>query len=447
MSPPTRAPVFFIGQHEADEGLTPETVGGKAANLARIARLGLPVPPAVAVGTAVCRDYYEHGGLSSDVQPAIAAAVRQLEAASGLTLGQRNPLLVSVRSSPTVSMPGMLDTVLNVGLTAAGVRGLIRRTGNPWLAWDAYRRLVGSYAETVLGLERQPFDRLTATRLAAADARAIQELDPISLRSLAGEAAGLLQALSGAPLPADPLEQILAAVEAVLRSWNSRRAREYRTLNGIGDGAGTGVLVQLMVFGNAGARSGSGVGFTRDPATGRDDMYVDFLFNAQGEDVVSGRQAVLDTALLPIVLPDVWSDLASAKAVLEREFLDMQDFEFTVSEGRLFFLQTRSAKRTPWAALQVATDLVRDGLIDPAIGLERLEAYRPRSHRTRDSAGGRRRCARRIPPCQPASGSLSVSLPSTSSARRGSPGPAASFWREPTSPPTTSRACQRRPAS
>jgi pyruvate,orthophosphate dikinase len=368
-------PVFFIGGRQSDAGLTPDIVGSKAANLGRLGSLGLRIPPAIAVGTSVCRDVLERGTLSGAARAAIAAGLRQLEQATGLTMGQRDPLLVSVRSSPPVSMPGMLDTILNVGLTPAGVHGLIRRTGNPWLAWDSLRRLICSFAETVHGLDRQPFDRLAASQLDAAGARTLQELDAISLRTLTQDTASLFQALTGAPLSVEPADQIASAVEAVVKSWMSPRAREYRRINALGESSGTGVLVQAMVFGNAGGRSGAGVGFTRNPSTGADELYVDFLFNAQGDDVVSGRRPIREGSLLPEVLPTVWSELLAARCALEREFLDMQDFEFTVNDGRLFLLQTRSGKRTSWAALQIAIDLVDSGVIDPATALERLRPY------------------------------------------------------------------------
>jgi pyruvate,orthophosphate dikinase len=272
-------------------------------------------------------------------------------------------------------MPGMLDTVLDVGVTEDGVASLIRRTGNPWLAWDAYRRLIRSFAATVYRLPGAPFDRLAAEIVARAGARSLQELDPVALRDLTQRSRKLLESLSPAPLPADPLDQLIAAVHAVFSSWQADKAREYRRLNGLSDDTGTGVLIQAMVFGDAGARSGAGVGFTRNPATGDDSLYVDFAFNAQGEDIVSGRCALTESAVLSDVLPEVWRELLAAKAALEREFLDTQEFEFTVEEGRLYFLQSRTAKRTARAAVQIASDLVRDGFIDVATALERVAAY------------------------------------------------------------------------
>ena len=365
----------FIGTRQSDDGLTASLVGNKAANLARLDKLGLRVPPALALPTALCREFLGRGTLPVDFRARLAGSLRQLEDATGLLLGDRRPLLLSVRSSPVISMPGMLDTVLNVGLTEQSVQALIRHTGNPWLAWDSYRRMLLSFANVVYQLDPRPFAELTRTHLARATAETVQELDPLALRDLARDTADRLQRTTGLPLARDPVAQLVSAVEAVLRSWNAPRAREYRRMNHIADDVGTGVLVQAMVFGNAGARSGSGVGFTRNPATGDNQLYVDFVFNAQGEDVVSGRYPVTDAPLLGALLPEVYAELLAVRPVLERAFGDMQDFEFTVDAGQLFYLQTRAGKRTPWAAVRIAADLVRDGVVGPQQVLERLAGY------------------------------------------------------------------------
>jgi pyruvate, orthophosphate dikinase len=298
-----------------------------------------------------------------------------IEHDTGVTLGGALPLLVSVRSSPPTSMPGMLTTVLNVGMSEESVRGLIRRTGNPWLAWDSYRRLIRSFAAADGNGSAAIVDRTTAEYLAHAHVDAVEALDPIALRDLVRSCAGLLPSIAGKPLPVDPLDQIVAAVEIVLQSWMSAPAREYRRLNGIDERTGTGVIIQAMVFGNSGPRSGSGVGFTRNPATGERDLYVDFTFNAQGDDIVGGRSPVGGSTLLPTILPDVWRQLQNAQPVLECEYRDMQDFEFTVENGQLFFRQTRSGKRTPWAALRIATDMVAEHILQPAAALTRLASY------------------------------------------------------------------------
>ena len=255
------------------------------------------------------------------------------------------------------------------------MHGLVRVTGNPWLAWDAYRRFARGYAETVLTCPSAPFDRLVDGHLQAAGASSAQDLDPIAMRELARATVALARALAGEPIPTDPAEQLDAAIAAVFRSWTAPRAREYRRLTGLPDDSGTAVVVQAMVFGNGGGLSGSGVGFTRDPSTGADELYVDFLFNAQGEDVVSGRYAVAGVSGLATGLPNVHAELLDAKRRLETGLGDMQDFEFTVEDGRLYFLQTRAGKRTPWAALQIAVDFVRAGLLSPAAALERLRPY------------------------------------------------------------------------
>ena len=378
MSPvANQSEVFFVGGgRSASSRMSPDIVGSKANNLAQLDRLGLRVPPAVVLGTAFCEEYFERGGkLDADFTQQLRGYLGQLEEVTGLRLGGRHPLLVSVRSSPPVSMPGMLDTILNVGFTETTVRALVRRTGNARLAWDAYRRFVRTYGETVLGRPSDGFDRLTTHYLAEANLRDVRDLDPLAIRSLARDSVDVLRGLDGAALPADPFTQLVQAVEAVWRSWMSPRAREYRRLNGVDATGGTGVLIQMMVFGNAGGSSGSGVGFTRNPTNGDNRPYVDFLFNAQGEDVVSGRQASTDSARLPHILPAVHSELERATSRLESEFRDMQDFEFTVEDGCLYFLQTRPGKRTPWAALRIAIDMTVAGIIDRGTALERLAAY------------------------------------------------------------------------
>ena len=366
----------FVGGDSSDGELPVDRVGSKAANLARMARIGLRVPPAFVLETSVCRQVLSAGGrLPEGAKSILRDAVARLERATHRQFGGDSPLLVSVRSSPPISMPGMLETVLNVGLTAAATRGLLRTTGNPSLVWDTSRRFAQAFAETVSGCPSAPFNRTRDSVLVTAGAQSIDEIDPLTLRDLARQTAQLAQTLSGSPLPDDPLAQLEATIEAVFRSWSMPRAGEYRRLSHVDNASGTAVIVQAMVFGNGHAASGSGVGFTRNPSTGSDEMYIDFLFNAQGEDVVSGRHRVAETATLAATLPEIDLELHRAKTALESEFHDMQDFEFTVQDGQLYFLQSRSGKRTPWAALHIATDLVRSQLIAPAEALKHLQPY------------------------------------------------------------------------
>jgi pyruvate,orthophosphate dikinase len=367
--------ISFIGDGQSDVHLLVADAGLKGVNLARLDRLGLRVPPALVLNTALAEEFHVSGTLPAGFAVQLAGALRELEDATGLTLGGPRPLLLSVRSSPVVSMPGMLDTLLNVGLTEAGVHHLIRRTGNPWLAWDCYRRLVRAFGEAGNQLPSGALERLTADHLGRVSARELQELDPISMRELACDSATLLRGASVRSLPEDATGQVVRAVELVLSSWHAPRAQEYRRISGVDEHAGMAVIIQAMVLGNGGARSGSGEGFTRNPANGDDELYVDFVFNAQGDDVMSGREAVHDGDVLPAVLPDVWRELQRVRPVLEREFADMQDFEFTVEDGEVFFLQSHHGRRTPWAAARIAVDLVRSGIVDPPTALRQLASY------------------------------------------------------------------------
>lgn len=357
--------------------LSPELVGNKAANLIRMAEAGLPVPAGFVMTTNVCRDYFSHGcQLPRDFPSSLSREIELIERATGLRFGgQRHPLLVSVRSGAPVSMPGMMDTILNVGLCDRTVSPLIRMTGNPRFVWDSYRRLVRAYGEVVRGLPADPFDHLLDAQLRRESVAAIRELDVIAMRDLTAQFLRLHASLAGEPFPQEPLVQLASAVEAVFRSSQSPRAVEYRRLHGIRDNLGTAVTVQAMVFGNQGSTSGSGVAFTRDPATGEKKLYLDFLWNAQGEDVVSGRYAVQSGSATRPLMAALKRQLRQIGDDLERLFGDVQDFEFTVEDGQLYLLQSRAAKRTPWAALRIACDLVQEGLIDATVALERLVEY------------------------------------------------------------------------
>lgn len=269
-------------------------------------------------------------------------------------------------------MPGMLDTILNIGLDETTVHALMRATGNPRFAWDCYHRFIQNYAAVVGKVPTQPFDLALAQMIKAEEAMSEAELNSEALERLARDFEGIAQELMGRSIPSEPMAQLRAATRAVYSSWESPRAHEYRRLNKLEDLKGTAVTVQMMVFGNSGTRSGAGVGFTRNPATGENELYIDFLFDAQGEDIVSGRRMPGDAAMLFARLPEAAAALTAGARRLETEFRDVQDIEFTIEEGKLYFLQTRPAKRAPRAALRIAVDLVHEGLIDEATATDRL---------------------------------------------------------------------------
>jgi pyruvate,orthophosphate dikinase len=342
-------------------------MGSKAWNLLRMVNMSLPVPPAFVLGTQYCIDPGERARASS---PSLwNTGLQALQRATGLALGDvRWPLLLAVRSGASVSMPGMMETILNIGLCDATVGGLLRQTGNPRLVWDAYRRLVATYGEVVAGLPGQIFDEASTALRGTRDER---ELDFAELRELTHRFLEVYAHAAGHPFPQQGGQQLAGAIEAVFASWQSTKACEYRRLNRIPDAIGTAVTVQSMVFGNAGGQAGAGVGFTRNPATGEPTLWVDFLFNAQGEDVVSGRRTAHGHDELASVLPKVWLALQDTARKLEKTFADMQDFEFTVQDAQLYMLQTRAGKRTPHAAARVALDMLDAGLIGVDLARER----------------------------------------------------------------------------
>lgn len=352
-----------------------ETVGSKAHNLMRMARRGLPVPPGFVFATSLCRAYLSRGEAAlAGLDAVLARELEHLGAVTGRRFGDpKRPLLVSVRSGAAVSMPGMMETVLNVGLTDATRRGLLRLTGNPRLAADCQRRLVQQYAEVVHGIAAARFDAILAAKLAAEQVSGVYDLDSDALDALAATYRSTFQELVGTPFPNSPHAQLKAAIEAVLKSWMSARACAYRKINGIPEDIGTAAIVQYMAFGNAGPTSGSGVGFTRNPSDGSKSLYVDFLPNAQGEDVVAGRLNALGMDELERRMPAAHRQLVGLADLLEQEFDDMQDFEFTVEDGSLYVLQARAGKRTPLAALRIAVDLVQEGRITPKSGLALLK--------------------------------------------------------------------------
>jgi pyruvate,orthophosphate dikinase len=345
---------------------SPDTMGGKGYNLHRMTEAGLNVPVALVIGT-----HYTHAPQDCFL-PVFSVGLHALEESTDLLFGDdRNPLILSVRSGAPVSMPGMLETLLNVGLSDHTLPGLVRQTGNPRMAWDAYRRLVSSYGEVVAGLPASLFEAEITRVTQGQDERL---LDFSQLRQLTRSFLALYETHAGRPFPQDAQEQLSGAIAAVFASWNADKAAEYRRINQIDADMGTAVILQRMVFGNTGGHSGAGVGFTRDPSTGEPRLWVDFLANAQGEDVVSGRRNAHGHSTLAAVAPEAWKQLQASAQALEQHFQDMEDFEFTVQDGVLHMLQTRSGKRTPLAAARIALDLLDEGLIDSAEALQRTGA-------------------------------------------------------------------------
>lgn len=368
--------IFRIGPHLPGSAKSEvEAMGAKAFDLARMARIALPVPPAFVLGTEHCRRWYREPEFSrKGLAGLLEEQVHWLHSVTDLGLGDpRRPLLVSVRSGAPVSMPGMMDTLLNIGLCDATLHGLLRITGNPRLVWDSYCRLIRSFAEVVFGAAPQPFAAALDALLIREGVDRFQELDYLALVELSRAWQQIFIELTGQPFPQNPLVQLESAVQAVFASWNSPRAVEYRRLHGIPDDLFTAATVQRMVFGNGGGTSGSGVGFTRDPDSGEKRLYFDFLFNSQGEDIVSGRATGSDAERLFTALPETRQELFAICAALEKEFRDAQEFEFTIQDGALYLLQSRNAKRTQWAALRIAVEQAGEGLIERGEALARLD--------------------------------------------------------------------------
>jgi len=351
-----------------------DEVGSKAANLARIAALGLPIPPAFVLPIEVCAGIAEAGGAAErPLAEALNEGIAFLETATGRKFGdRRRPLLVSVRSGAAVSMPGMLNTVLDVGCTSAVTRGLIRMTGNLGFAWDCRRRFLEGFAENVLGLDPSPFAAAVVEIMKGAGAAS--ECDPDAEdRERLAVAHEIAIARYGAEVPDDAVGSLIAAAYGVCRSFGSDRARTYRKLQKLEHLKGTAITVQAMVFGNRGRSSGSGVAFSRDPSTGNAEPVIDFLFDSQGEDVVSGRRTPRTEAAIDQAMPDLAAQLRDVLSRLERHFGDVQDVEFTIEDGKLWLLQTRAAKRTPRAALRFAVDFVHEGLVPQDEAIRRLQ--------------------------------------------------------------------------
>jgi pyruvate,orthophosphate dikinase len=344
-----------------------DTLGGKGANLAEMCRAGLPVPPGFTISTDVCGIYYrEQGRIPASIDQEIRRHLRTLEKAAGATLGSpTRPLLVSVRSGAKFSMPGMMDTILNLGLNDEAVEGLKRRTGNGRFAFDSYRRFIQMFGNVVLDIPKDAFEAEFETVKHQRSVTEDTHLDEGALQEVVERYKRVVLSRTGREFPQDPHTQLTMARDAVFRSWMNPRAHEYRRIYDIPDDIGTAVNVQLMVFGNMGDRCATGVGFTRNPATGAKEFYGEFLINAQGEDVVAGIRTPQPIAELATVMPKAYDELCRITTRLERTYKDVQDFEFTIQDERLYMLQTRNGKRTGYAAVVIATDLVAEKLITP----------------------------------------------------------------------------------
>ncbi len=375
--------VYSFGGGTADgRGHQKALLGGKGANLAEMTHIGLPVPPGFTITTEVCTYYSDNKGqYPATLQAEVGRALAKMERQMGKKLGDRkNPLLVSVRSGARDSMPGMMDTILNLGLNDETVQSLVERTGNPRFAWDCYRRFLQMYGDVVMGVQRlrgedhEPFETIIDQ---VKEERGVQEdleLTAEDLAELCARFKKLIKQRAGRDFPSNPMDQLWGAVGAVFNSWNNDRAVVYRRKYGIPHEWGTAVNVQAMVYGNMGETSGTGVAFTRDPATGEKVFYGEYLINAQGEDVVAGVRTPQPIAQLKKEMPKAHAELEKVRATLEKHFKDMQDFEFTIEDGKLFMLQTRNGKRTGLAAVRIACEMVKERLLQPQEAIMRIPA-------------------------------------------------------------------------
>ena len=366
--------VYSFGGGKADgNGKMKEVLGGKGAGLAEMTLAGLPVPPGFTIQTEACREYMR-GKMSPQIDTEMLDALEKLEKMQGQKLGTgENPLLVSVRSGAKFSMPGMMDTILNLGLNDQAVEALAKRTSNPRFAYDSYRRLIQMFGDVVLDVPKKKFEHIFDGVKAAKKIKFDYDLQPDALQKIIAEYKKLIKKETGKDFPQDPLLQLAAARDAVFRSWQNDRAKTYRRINHIDDSIGTAVNIQAMVFGNLGEGSGTGVGFTRNPATGEHIFFGEYLMNAQGEDVVSGVRTPLPISELEKAMPKVFEQLKDITRRMEKHYRDMQDFEFTIQDGKLYMLQTRNGKRTGLAAVRVAIDMVREGLITQEEAIFRVE--------------------------------------------------------------------------
>jgi pyruvate,orthophosphate dikinase len=371
--------VFGFGGGSADAlppGIDPvDLLGGKGAGLAGMSLLGLPVPPGFTLSTPVCREFRQDGEQAPDwLKDQVSHALRRVGTLTGGRFGSAaTPLLVAVRSGAAVSMPGMMDTVLNLGLNDVTVMGLAAWSGDSRFAWDTYRRFIQMYGAVVMGIDHDCFERILDAVKQRRCCRLDSDLLAEDCRTLVREYQEMIVREIGRPFPQDVHEQLWQAIGAVFRSWNNRRATFYRRLHGIPEHGGTAVTVQAMVFGNRGADSGTGVAFTRDPSTGESVLFGEFLPDAQGEDLVAGIRTPLPLSALEHVMPAVHAQLRDVARRLEAHLCDMQDLEFTVQQGRLYLLQTRSGKRTTQAAVKIAVHLAEEGLVTPEEAVDMVD--------------------------------------------------------------------------
>ena len=367
--------VYFFAKGKADGSAKMRNLlGGKGANLAEMANLGISVPPGFTITTEVCTYYTKEGKYPEDLEEEIRENLAKLEEETGKKFGDTdNPLLVSVRSGARISMPGMMDTVLNLGLNDVAVNGLVKQTQNERFAYDAYRRLVQMFGNVVLGVEERKFEELIEEKKKSRNIKEDIDLTAEDLKELVSSFKELIKKEKGSEFPQDPFKQLDMARDAVFASWNNKRAINYRKINKIPDDWGTAVNVQAMVFGNMGNDSGTGVGFTRNPATGEKELYGEYLLNAQGEDVVAGIRTPQPLSRLKENMPRIYQELWEITQKLEKHYRDVQDFEFTIEKGKLYLLQTRAGKRTAQAAVKIACDMVKEGLITKEEALMRVE--------------------------------------------------------------------------
>ena len=359
--------VYSFGGGTADgDGTMKEVLGGKGAGLAEMSRAGVPVPPGFTISTEVCNLFFENGNkVPKEVDDQIHQAVAKLEKLMGKKLGGvSDPLLVSVRSGAKFSMPGMMNTILNLGLNDASTEGLVKKTGNPRFAYDCYRRFIQMFGEVALHVDMAKFDHIFDARKHKIKAKLDTDLTAEDLQDIIVEYKELVKKETGKEFPQDPIQQLMLSRDAVFNSWNTPKAIYYRRMEKIPDSIGTGASVQAMVFGNMGDNSATGVGFTRNPSTGERVFYGEFLVNAQGEDVVAGIRTPQPIAELEKVMPAAYAQLRKITSSLEKHYKDVQDFEFTIEEGKLYMLQTRNGKRTGPAAVRIAVDMVGERLID-----------------------------------------------------------------------------------